>query len=72
MEGLTPKQKHCLETIIKFKSEKGYSPTLRELGLMLGMSPAGAVGHVVALVKKGYIHYSSNVSRSIVILKLPE
>lgn len=72
MEALTQKQKHCLETIIKIRKDKGNSPTLRELGKELGMTAWSAKCHIDALVKKGYIHYSSNISRSIQVLKLPE
>jgi len=72
MKEMTDKQKHCLELIIKYKSEKGYSPTLRELGDLLGVNQGAALSHVKLLAKKGYIHYSSNVARSIVVLKLSE
>jgi SOS-response transcriptional repressor LexA len=70
MESITKRQKDFLDYIIKFKKENGYSPTLRELGLGTGVSHCAALSNVKALVKKGFIHYSSNISRSIVILKL--
>ena len=72
MKEMTDKQKHCLEFIIEYKKDHGYSPTLKELGDLLGVNQGAALSHVILLAKKGYIHYSSNVARSIVVLKLSE
>lgn len=70
MEKITERQKDFLDYIIKFKEKNGYSPTFRELGYAAGVSHCAALANVKALVKKGFIHYSSNISRSIVVLKL--
>ena len=72
MEGLTDKQKICLEKIIKLKQDKGISPTLRELSAELGITVAGVMLYIRALVKKGFIQYTKGIARSIVVLKLSE
>jgi repressor LexA len=69
---LTERQKDYLEFIIDFKQKHGYSPTYNELGDGMGVNSSAALDTVRVLNKKGYIHSSSNISRSIVVLKLPE
>jgi len=72
VEEITLRQSDFLEKIIKYKEQKGYSPTLRELGDLMGVTHNAALANVQALAKKGYLHYSSNVARSIVIIKMPD
>jgi len=53
---LTKKQRKVLTTIEEFLYEKGYSPSIRELGKKLGLSsPATVYNYVITLEKKGYI-----------------
>jgi len=69
---LTVRQKEFLEYIVKFKQEYGYSPTYRQLGMGMGVTARAALDTVEVLNKKGFTHSSAKVSRSIVVLKLPE
>ena len=72
MLDLTERQKDYLEFIIDFKQKHGYSPTYNELGNGMGVTARAALDTVEVLNKKGYTHSSAKVSRSIVVLKLPE
>lgn len=69
---LTKKQKHVLEVIRRHKDMYGYPPTLRELAKSINLtSPQGALKHLQALEKKGYIRRSSD-ARGITVLIGPE
>lgn len=53
---LTKKQKKVLNVLEEFVLEKGYSPSVRELGKKLGLSsPATVHNYLLVLEKKGYI-----------------
>ena len=53
---LTKKQRKVLNAIEEFIFEKGYSPSVRELGKKLGLSsPATVHNYLITLEKKGYI-----------------
>jgi repressor LexA len=66
---LTKKQKKVLNAIEEFIFEKGYSPSIRELGKKLGLSsPATVHNYLLALEKKGYI---KRVERGIKIVSEP-
>lgn len=69
-DKLTEKQ-YKIYTIIKdFIENKGYSPTVREIGKLAGLSsPATAYHHIEILKDKGYITYISNMYRTIRIVK---
>lgn len=68
--NLTYKQSEVLECISDFIKENGYSPTIRELGELLGLSSTSTVFvHLKNLVNKGYITYVPNASRTIRIIK---
>lgn len=68
MKKLTPRQREVLQAILDFRAEKGYAPSIRELGRMLGISSLrGVTVHLAALEKKGWIEREST-SRSIRIL----
>lgn len=68
MKGLTARQKEVLEFIKKFKIEKGYSPTLTEIGDFFGQTSKSAHDHIAALEKKNYIKKTSGKARTISIL----
>lgn len=58
MMGLTKRQSEALAFIRGFIEAKGYSPTLRDICVGLGMSPkskAAAQGLVSQLVERGYL-----------------
>ncbi|MCY3802622.1 MAG: transcriptional repressor LexA [Chloroflexi bacterium] len=52
---LTRKQRQVIETIRTLIEENGYSPSVRELGGVLGLAPATIQQHLDALQAKGYI-----------------
>ena len=53
---LTDRQKEVLKTIESFILEHGYSPTIRQLGALLGISsPSAVFKHILSLEKKGYL-----------------
>lgn len=64
--GLTKRQKEILDFITRFVDEKGYSPSLMEIGREFGLSSVATVHkHVENLQKKGYVRKSWNANRSL-------
>ncbi|MEM7682271.1 MAG: transcriptional repressor LexA [Planctomycetota bacterium] len=63
--NLTPKQKRILRLIRDTRLSKGYSPTMQELGEMLGVSKVTVFEHVEALIKKGALRRDPNKARSL-------
>lgn len=56
MQGLTERQREALEFIARMVDERGYPPSVRELCEHMGISSTrGALRHLEALEKKGYI-----------------
>jgi repressor LexA len=56
MKKLTPREQQALEAIARLWRQRGYPPTLEEIGRVLGIrTRAGVYGHVLALEKKGYV-----------------
>lgn len=69
MIELTPRQQEVLDFIIKFKEERGYSPSFREIANGLNIkSTRGAADHIAVLEKKGYITRDAGVMRSIRVI----
>lgn len=70
MKDLTKKQKEVFSSIVDFINENGYSPTIRELCEIEGLSsPATMHFHLKHLVSKGYITYVPKISRTIRIVE---
>lgn len=68
MKQLTARQREVLDAIVNYRGEKGYVPSIRELGKMLNISSLrGVTVHLAALERKGWIEREST-SRSIRIL----
>ena len=65
-------EKRVLNFIVDYKKSVGKSPTRNELANGTGLDHFSLDLNMQSLSKKGFIIYSSNVSRSIQILKLPE
>jgi repressor LexA len=56
VKELTPRQAEVLEYILRVLEERGYPPSVREIGEALGMaSTRGVMRHLEALERKGYI-----------------
>ena len=65
---LAPRQRAVLEFIQQYLREKGYPPTLREIGKHLGIvSNNGVAEHLDALERKGWIRRTRTIARGIVL-----
>src|SRR6185503_5366140 len=70
MQGLTKRQEQTLDFIRHSINERGYPPTLREIGEYMGIrSTNGVNDHLRALERKGYLRREDMKSRA---LKLVE
>jgi repressor LexA len=70
MQGLTKRQEQTLDFIRKSIEDRGYPPTLREIGEHMGIrSTNGVNDHLRALERKGYLRREDMKSRA---LKLVE
>ncbi len=73
MRRLTDRQREVLEGIHKSVRERGFPPTVREIGERLGLRSSCTVQrHLEALEKKGYIKRDRTKARSMEILKAPD
>lgn len=70
MQGLTKRQEQTLTFIRRSIQERGYPPTLREIGESMGIKSTNGVNdHLRALERKGYLRREDMKSRA---LKLVE
>lgn len=68
--ALTRRQREVLDVIRDFIDDKGYSPSLEEIGGALGLSSVATVHkHVTHLVEKGLVRRSWNQNRSIELVQ---
>lgn len=66
--GLTDKQDRILKFIVEYVNDRGYPPSIREIGNSFGISSLrGVTVHLDALERKGYIKRAST-SRSITVI----
>ena len=66
MNKLTDRQRMVLEYICESIQDRGYPPTLREIGLKLGIrSTNGVNDHLRALERKGYLTREDMKSRTL-------
>jgi repressor LexA len=64
--ALTRRQREILDFITGFIEDKGYSPTLQEIGRAFRLSSVATVHkHVTNLVEKGYVRRGWNQNRSL-------
>ncbi|HEY9867882.1 MAG TPA: transcriptional repressor LexA [Candidatus Obscuribacterales bacterium] len=69
VESLPPRQREVLRLIVRLTEEQGYPPTLAELALAMGLKNRMTVHqHVVALKKKGLVHWEPGLNRSLRVL----
>ena len=70
MKGLTVKQQQIYDFICQHQEERGYPPTIREIGINFNLNSTGSVrDYLHALEKKGFINRNLRTSRGIEILK---
>jgi len=61
---ITAKQKAILDFMKKVQDEKGYPPTVREIGAAVGLqSPSSVQFHLNALAEKGYLTIDGKTNR---------
>jgi len=66
MQGLTKRQQMVLDYITQSISDRGYPPTLREIGSHMGIrSTNGVNDHLRALERKGYLKREDMKSRAL-------
>ena len=71
-DGLTPRQRQVVEVIRSSMAERGYPPSIREIGEMAGLASPSSVAHVLqALTDKGVLRRDPNRPRALV-LALPD
>jgi repressor LexA len=70
MKGLTRRQRMVLDTITSVMTDRGYPPTIREIGEALGIKSTNGVNdHLKALERKGFLSRDRSKSRAI---RIPE
>ena len=73
VEGLTERQRQTLEFIREAVSERGYPPSVREIGEAMGLTSSSTVhSHMQALQRKGFIRIDPTKPRAIEVLFDPE
>src|ERR1700689_44715 len=66
MQGLTQRQQMVLDFIRQSITDRGYPPTLREIGAQMGIrSTNGVNDHLRALERKGYLTREDMKSRAL-------
>src|SRR6476619_1601349 len=70
MEELTDRQREILHFIVRQTEERGFPPTIREIGEEMDIrSTNGVNDHLKALERKGYLLRGEQQSRSLVPTK---
>jgi repressor LexA len=68
--NLTQSQKRIYVVIKDFINKNGYSPTVREIGSIAGISSPGTIhGHLKRIKDKGFITFKEGKNRTIRIIK---
>lgn len=69
---LTARQREIFDFIQAFIKERGYPPSVREIGAHFHIYPRAAFDHLKALERKGYLKRRSSMSRGLEILVFEE
>ena len=70
--GLTPRQQRVLTTIKDSIEHRGYPPSMREIGVAVGLTSSSSVAHQLkVLEEKGFVKRDPNRPRAIEVF-LPE
>ena len=66
--ALTNRQKQILDCIRISIRDRGYPPSVREIGDTIGLKSSSSVpSHLTALERKGYLHRSSSSARALTV-----
>jgi len=65
---LTPRQREIFNFVREFIKERGYPPSVREIGEHFNIYPRAAFDHLKALEKKGYLKRRGSMSRGLEVL----
>lgn len=64
--GLTPRQRRVLEVIRESVERRGYPPTVREIGVEVGLTSTSSVSHqLMTLQKKGFLRRDPSRPRAV-------
>ena len=67
---LTPRQQNILDFVAEFQQQKGYPPSIREIGEFFGIrSTNGVSDHLRALERKGFLSRNGHLSRSLQVVR---
>jgi len=70
MRDLTARQQVVLKTIQDYRQQKGYVPTVRELGVLIGATSTCTVQrHIEALERKGYVQRTAGKIRCLQLVR---
>jgi repressor LexA len=73
VEPLTERQRGVLQFIAEAVAERGYPPSVREIGEALGLASSSTVhSHIQTLQKRGYLRVDPTKPRAIELLYDPE
>ncbi len=65
---LTTRQEEIFDFIRAFIKERGYPPSVREIGEHFHIYPRAAFDHLKALERKGYLKRTGSMSRGLEVL----
>ncbi|WP_069386905.1 transcriptional repressor LexA [Cellulosimicrobium cellulans] len=69
-DGLTPRQRLVLETIRSCVEQRGYPPSMREIGEAVGLTSPSSVKHqLTTLERKGFLRRDPNRPRAIEVVQ---
>jgi len=69
VDGLTDRQRAILQFVAETVSDRGYPPSVREIGEALGLASSSTVhSHLHALQRKGYLRIDATKPRAIELL----
>ncbi|MQB00928.1 MAG: transcriptional repressor LexA [Actinobacteria bacterium] len=69
VEGLTERQRETLQLIAELVDQRGYPPSVREIGEALGLASSSTVhSHLQALQRKGYLRIDPTKPRAIEVM----
>src|SRR5512139_3395220 len=69
---LTSRQREVFDFVRRFVKERGYPPSVREIGQQFNIYPRAVFDHLRALERKGYLKRRASTSRGLEILVFQE